>query len=328
MNLSTTYLGLQLASPIVAGASPLVHTAADARLLEEAGAAAIVLHSLFEEEILRAVQDQLAVEAHEESFAEATSYLPDLQAHLGPEPYLELLRSVKDAVGIPVIASLNGSTPGGWTRYAAQLQQAGADAIELNIYSVPTDIEETGSSVEERTVETVREVAEAVDIPVAVKLSPFYSSFGHLASRLVQAGAKGLVLFNRFYEPDLDVEELATVPSLELSTSSELRLRLRWLALLHGRVPCSLAATGGVHTSVDIVKAVMAGADAVQMVSELLANGPGAIGRLLDGVRFWMEEHEYGSLAEMRGAMSALKNPEPAALARANYMKVLDSYRG
>ncbi len=266
MDLTSTYLGLELKNPIVAGASPLVRKAADARALEDAGVAAVVLHSLFEEEILKAVQDYLAAEAHEESFAEAISYLPDTAYHVGPEPYLELLSSVKEAVDIPVIASLNGATPGGWTRYAKKLQEAGADAIELNIYSVPTDPDESGVSVEERTLEIIRDVSAEVTVPVAVKLSPYYSSLGDLATKAVEGGARGLVLFNRFYEPDLDLENLGTVPSLELSTSSELRVRLRWLALLAGKVDCSLAATGGVHTSVDVIKAVMAGADATQVV--------------------------------------------------------------
>lgn len=326
MDLTSTYLGLELKNPIVAGASPLVRRAADARALEDAGVAAVVLHSLFEEEILRAVQEHLAAEAHEESFAEATSYLPDTAYHVGPEPYLELLSSVKEAVDIPVIASLNGATPGGWTRYAKKLEAAGADAIELNIYSVPTDLNESSVSVEERTLEVIRDVSAEVTVPVAVKLSPYYSSLGDLALKAVEGGARGLVLFNRFYEPDLDLESLGTVPSLELSTSSELRLRLRWLALLAGRVNCSLAATGGVHTSVDVIKSIMAGADSVQVVSELLTNGPSAVGTLLDGVGFWLEEHEYDSLSQMKGALSSSRNPEPAALARANYMRVLDSY--
>ena len=327
MDLSTTYLGLQLEHPIVPGASPLVERPDDARRLEDAGAAALVLHSLFEEEILRRVEAALAAESHGHASAEAMAYWPELDHHLGPEEYLELVRSVKEAVAIPVIASLNGVTPGGWTSYAARIQEAGADALELNVYLLATDPEVPGTEVEERVVEIVRAVAGAVSIPVAVKLSPFFSSLPHLARRLVEAGARGLVLFNRFYQPDIDVEELEVVPNLRLSTPDELRLRLRWLAILSGRVEASLAATGGVHGPLDAVKAVMAGADAVQMVSALLEEGPGVLRRTVDGVRAWLEEHEYESLAQMKGSMSLRTVPDPSAVVRVNYARVLESWR-
>ncbi len=327
MDLSTTFLGFELKNPIVPGASPLIESADAARRLEDAGAAALVLHSLFEEEILREVGAQLAAEAHTESFAEALTYLPDLHQHLGPGQYLELVGRIKEAVAVPVIASLNGSTPGGWTSYAKKIEQAGADALELNIFFVATDPSETGQQVEDRTVDVVREVKGAVSIPVAVKLSPFYSSFVNLAGRLKEAGADGLVLFNRFYQPDIDIEELAITPNLRLSTSDELRLRLRQLALLSGRVDLSLAATGGVHSAVDVIKAVMAGADVVQIVSALLIHGAEHITRTLHALEFWLEEHEYESLRQMRGSMSLARTPNPAALGRANYMQVLEDWR-
>ncbi len=327
MNLTTTYLGIELAHPIVPGASPLVGSADDARRLEDAGAAALVLHSLFEEEILRDVAASLAAESHGHASAEAMAYWPELDHHLGPEEYLELVRSVKEAVGIPVIASLNGTTPGGWTGYASRIEAAGADALELNLYLLATDPSVPGAEIEDRMVEIVRSVADAVRIPVAVKLSPFLSSLPHLATRLVAAGARGLVLFNRFYQPDIDVEELEVVPNLTLSTSDELRLRLRWLAVLCGRVDASLAATGGVHTAVDVIKAVMAGADVTQMVSALLLGGPDVIRTTLAGVRSFLEEHEYESLAQMKGSMSLRTVPDPAAVVRANYTRVLESWR-
>jgi len=327
VNLTTTYLGIELAHPIVPGASPLVGSADDARRLEDAGAAALVLHSLFEEEILRDVAASLAAESHGHASAEAMAYWPELDHHLGPEEYLELVRSVKEAVGIPVIASLNGTTPGGWTGYASRIEAAGADALELNLYLLATDPSVPGAEIEDRMVEIVRSVADAVRIPVAVKLSPFLSSLPHLATRLVAAGARGLVLFNRFYQPDIDVEELEVVPNLTLSTSDELRLRLRWLAVLCGRVDASLAATGGVHTAVDVIKAVMAGADVTQMVSALLLGGPDVIRTTLAGVRSFLEEHEYESLAQMKGSMSLRTVPDPAAVVRANYTRVLESWR-
>jgi len=327
MDLTTTYMGLELANPLVIGASPVVDGPDSIRKAQEAGAAAVVLHSLFEEEILREIEAFQEGEA-QANFAEAGSLMPDLDYHLGPEPYLEMIRQVKEAATIPVIASLNGATAGGWTRYAAKIQEAGADALELNVYYLPTNPAETSEQVDERTLEIVRLVRTAVSIPVAVKLSPYCSALPNLARQLDEAGADGLVLFNRFYQPDIDIDELQTVPNLRLSTSEELRLRLRWLALLSGRIQASLAATGGVHTTVDVIKSLMAGAHAVQMVSALLIHGLDHITRTLDALRFWMSEHGYESVRQMRGSMSLVKNPNPAALTRANYVKVLESYRG
>jgi dihydroorotate dehydrogenase (fumarate) len=327
MDLTTTYLGLELKNPIVCGASPLVDDLDAVRQLEDAGVGAIVMRSLFEEEILQEMRAQMRQDEHAEAFAEATSYLPDLgDRHLGPDAYLDMVRTIKDAVDVPVIGSLNGSTPGGWTDYAARIQEAGADALELNLYDLATDLGTTGSQIEEQGLEVVRAVRSAVSIPVSVKLSPFYSSIASFARRAVSDGADGLVLFNRFYQPDIDVESLEMVPNLQLSSSQELRLRLRWLALLSGRVETSLSATGGVHTAVDVIKAVMAGANTVQMVSALLLNGPAHVARVLDAVSFWMSEHEYDSIRQMVGSMSLMKAPRADALERANYVKVLDSW--
>ncbi len=329
MDLTTTYLGFELPNPLVAGASPLVGSLDTVRKLEDAGVSALVLHSLFEEDILRELSAYREMEKQEESFGEAQSYQPDLPGyHVGPERYLEVLHRTKEAVKVPVIASLNGSTPGGWTEYAKKIEQAGADALELNIFLLATDPDETGSEVEERTLRIVRSVKGAVSIPVAVKLSPYYSSMANLGVRLDEAGADGLVLFNRFYQPDIDIENLEVVPNLHLSTSEELRLRLRWLAILSGRVKASLAATGGAHTAVDVLKAVMAGAHAVQMVSALLIHGPDHLRRTREAMGFWLEEHEYDSLHQAQGSMSMVKTPNPAALARANYVEVLESWRG
>jgi len=327
MDLKTSYLGLELANPIVCGAAPIASTVDSIKQLEDAGVAAVVLPSLFEEEILAAVRTQLEIEAQGAGFAEASSYLPDPEGyHVGPDQYLELIRESTEATSIPIIGSLNGSTPGGWTDYAAKMAEAGAAAIELNIYDLSTDPDTSGSQVEERAVEIVRAVDETVELPIAVKLSPFYSSLPHLAKRLVAAGADGLVVFNRFYQPDIDIEELDVYPNLRLSTADELRLRLRWLAILFGQVDASLACTGGAHNAVDVIKAVMAGADAVQLVSALLIHGPDHVGRTLEAVEFWMREHEYESLAQMRGSMSLARTPNPTGFVRANYMKMLESW--
>lgn len=330
MDLSTTYLGFELPHPFMPGASPLVDDLDTVRRLEDAGAAAIVMHSLFEEQIRR---EQVAtarfLDAPAESFAEALTYLPTPETFaLGPEQYLEQLRRIKRAVRIPVIASLNGSTEGGWLSYARLLEQAGADALELNVYSLATDFDESGEILERRTLQMLAAVKEAVSIPVAVKLSPFYSSLSHFARRLDSYGADGLVLFNRFYQPDLDIEALEVAPTLRLSDPSELLLRLRWLAILSGRVRPSLAVSGGVHSAVDAIKAVMAGADAVQVVSALLKNGPDRLRTLRQDLALWLEEHEYDSLAQMKGSLSLLRCPDPAAHERANYMTILQSWRG
>jgi len=330
MDLSTTYLGLKLAHPLMPGASPLAADLDSVRRLEDAGAAAIVLHSLFEEQIIAEQDASLAhVDAHAESFAEATSYFPRPEAYrLGPHDYLEQIGKIKAAVKLPVIASLNGVTKGGWLSYARQMQQAGADALELNVYYLPTDPTVTAEQVEGTAVEMVKELKQGVTIPVAVKLGPFYSSLPHFARRLEAAGADGLVLFNRFYQPDIDVEQLEVKRTLQYSTSAELNLRLRWLAILSGRLRPTLAVSGGVHTALDVVKAVMAGAHAVQVVSALLQKGPAQLKSLRDGLARWLEEHEYESLAQMRGSMNLMKSPDPTAYERANYIQILQGWKG
>ena len=328
-DLTTTYLGLRLCSPLVASASPLSKRVGTVQRLEEAGAGAVVLYSLFEEQITHEsleLDHYLHVGSH--TYAESLSYFPDLDHYnVGPERYLDHLRAVKSAVGIPVIASLNGVSSGGWLEYARRIEQAGADAIELNIYYVAADPLLSAVELEESYVALVRELAAEISIPLAVKLSPFFTSLPHLAARLVSAGARGLVLFNRFYQPDLDLETLQVVSNLELSTSHELRLPLRWIALLHGRIHADLALTSGVHTPLDALKALMAGAQVAMLASELLANGVARLGEILAGMRAWMEEHEYASVEQMRGSMSQRAVAEPAAFERANYMKVLDSFR-
>ncbi len=329
MDLTTEYLGIRLPHPLVAGASPLADDLDGVKRLEDAGAAAIVLRSLFEEQITREqMAEHINLDSHGESFAEATSYFPSADAFaLGPFQYLEHVRRVKAAVGVPVLASLNGATPGGWIDYARLMQQAGADALELNLYRIATDPETTSSEIERQAIETVGAVKQAVTIPVAVKLSPFYTAFAHLARELDRNGADGLVLFNRFYEPDIDPEALAATRTLHLSDSSELRLRLHWMAILSGRVRASLAITGGVHTALDVVKATMAGAHVTQMVSALLMHGPRHLGTVLHDLAAWLQEHEWPSLAEMRGNMSLLKVPDPDAYERANYMLMLQGWR-
>ena len=329
MDLSTRYLGFRLLHPLMAGASPLTTDLDRVRRLEDAGAAAIVMHSLFEEQI---IQEELATRASidepAESFGEALSYFPSPQEfRLGPEEYLERLRQIKAAVGVPVIASLNGITPGGWLRYARLMAEAGADALELNIYFLATDPAVSGASVEQRTVELVREVKRLVKIPVAVKLSPFYSSLPHLATQLDTVGADGLVLFNRFYQPDIDIEALEVRRSLELSTSSELRLRLRFLAILSGKVRASLAVTGGVHTAADAIRAIMAGAHGVQLVSALLKHGERHLREVREELAGWLESHEYESLSQMCGSLSLGRSPDPGAFERANYVHILQGWR-
>ncbi len=329
MDLKTTYLGLQLAHPLMAGASPMVDDMGMVKRLEDAGVSGIVMHSLFEEQITREEQGTLMdMELHANSNAEAVSYFPQPDDfRLGPERYLEQLRRIKEAVAVPVIASLNGTTAAGWLHYAQLMEQAGADALELNVYYIATDAKESSSDVEKRTLDVVRTVKAQVKIPVAVKLSPFFSSLAHFAVELEAAGADGLVLFNRFFQPDINVEELLAEPSLQLSGPSDLLLRLRWLAVLHGRVKGSLAVTGGVHDGIGALKAVMAGADAVQMVSALLIHGPERLAQARAGLAEWLEEHEYESLAQARGSMSLLKSPNPQAFTRANYMRILNGWK-
>lgn len=330
MDLSTKYLGLELPHPLMAGASPLVDDLDTVRRLEDAGSAAIVMHSLFEEQITQEqVLDFLETEVPSESFAEATSYFPvPAEFNLGPERYLEQLASIKDEVDVPVIASLNGVTPAGWLEYARLIEQAGADALELNFYYIATEMLETSEEIEHRLLEITRSVKESLTVPVALKLSPFWTSFAHLAHRLDQEGVDGLVLFNRFYQPDIDPEELEAVPALRLSESGELLLRLRWLAMLYGRVDCSLAVTGGVHTAIDAIKSVMAGASAVQMVSALLRDGVDVLRTVRRQMVEWMEEQEYDSLQQMLGSMSHRRSPNPGAFERGNYARILQSWKG
>ena len=330
MDLSTEYLGLPLPHPFMPGASPLVDDLDVVRRLEDAGAAAIVMHSLFEEQL---TGEELAthhyMEGSAHSHAEAATYLPiSRDFRLGPEEYLEQLRKVKAAVAVPVIGSLNGTTPGGWLDYARLMAESGADALELNVFQLATDADERGEEIEQRTLEMVRTVITEVPIPVAVKLTPAYTALPHFARRLEAAGARGLVLFNRFYQPDIDVEELQVVPALRLSDSSELLLRLRWLAILSGRFGLSLAASGGVHTALDAIKVLMTGAHAVQLVSALLRNGPEYLRSLREGVVSWMSEHEYESVRQMQGSMNLLRCPNPKGFSRANYVRILQSWEG
>lgn len=329
MNLSTVYLGLKLDHPLIAGAGPLADTLDGIRRLEDAGASAIVLRSLFEEQIAREqMAEHMNLDSHAESFAEAASYFPSPHAFaLGPFEYLEHLRRAKGAVRVPVIASLNGATPGGWIEYARLMEQAGADALELNLYRIPTDPDTTGASIERDAIATVQAVKRAVTIPVAVKLSPFYTSIANVARALDEAGGDGLVLFNRFYQPDIDAEDLTATRTLHLSDSSELRLRLHWVAILSGRVRASLAVTGGVHTALDVVKATMAGAHVTQTVSALLRHGPEHLRKMVADLEVWMHEHGWDSLAGMRGNMNLARVPDPDFYERANYMLLLQSWR-
>jgi dihydroorotate dehydrogenase (fumarate) len=328
MDLSTNYLGIRLPHPLVPGASPLSDDLDTVKQLEDAGAAAIVLRSLFEEQITR---EQEAThnhwDSHDDAFAEAVTFFPSPDSFvLGPDEYLNHVQRVKQTVRIPVIGSLNGMTPGGWLSYARLIEQAGADALELNVYHAPTDFETSGSEVERQTIAMVREVKDGLKIPLAVKLSPFFTAFAHFARQLDGAGADGLVLFNRYYDPDIDVQELNVLRTLQLSDSSELPLRLRGIAALAGRVKASLAVTGGVHTALDVVKSTMAGAHITQMVSALLKNGPGHLRKVRADLEAWMEENEWSSLNEMRGNMSQERIPNPQIYERANYMLMLQSW--
>jgi dihydroorotate dehydrogenase (fumarate) len=330
MDLTTEYLGLQLKNPLMPGASPLVDNLDSVRRLEDAGAAAIVMHSLFEEQIALEARAELNhVDAHEFSFAEATTYLPAADDFsLGPDRYLDQIAKIKRMVGIPVIASLNGVTPGGWTSYAKLMEEAGADALEVNVYYLPTDPAQSSADVETQVLDVTKLVTNAVGIPVAVKLSPFFSALPHFARQLHDAGARGLVLFNRFYQPDLDPEALEVKPSLQLSDPYELRLRLRWLAILSATMAGDLSVSGGVHSGLDAIKAIMAGATTVQLVSVLLQQGPGHLAEILKFVDRWLDEHEYESLAQLRGSLNLRTCPDPSAFERANYLKILQSWRG
>lgn len=325
MNLTTHYLGFTLPHPFIAGASPLCDQLDTVRALEDAGASAIVLRSLFEEQISsESMATHHSMSTHAESFGEALSYLPEPdEFHIGPHEYLEHLGKVKKAVGIPVIASLNGSTPGGWLEYASYIEQAGADALELNLYDVAADPDENAQAIEQHSVRMVHEIKRMTKLPLAVKLSPFYTSLSNFAQGLEDAGADGLVIFNRFFEPDIDLEELEVDLHLDLSDSSDLLLRLRWLAILSANASISLACTGGVHTALDALKAVMCGAHAVQLVSALLKNGPGYLKEIRTNVAHWLEEHEYESLAQAHGSMGLARCPDPHAYERGNYMRIL-----
>lgn len=329
MDLRTTYLGLQLKNPIVPSSSPLTRELANLRRMEDAGAAAIVLYSLFEEEINMESHalDRYLTEGTE-SYAEALSYFPEAPAYraIGPDAYLEHIFRAKQALGIPIIGSLNGVSTGGWIRYAKEIEGAGADALELNIYYMPTSIDLSGVEVEQIYIDLVRDVRASVSIPVAVKLSPYFSATANMMHRLSQAGADGLVLFNRFYQPDLDLENLEVVPNLVLSRSDEMRLPLRWIAILYGHVKADLALTTGVHSATDALKAVAAGANVAMMTSELLRNGIGRVHEILAEMRHWLEEHEYESIRDLHGSLSQINVAAPAAFERANYIQIVRSY--
>jgi dihydroorotate dehydrogenase (fumarate) len=327
-DLSTTYLGLSLKNPVVASASPISKKLDGIKKLEDAGASAVVMYSLFEEQI---THDSLALDHYlsrgTETFAEALTYFPDLDRYnIGPEDYLNLIAKANKAVNVPIIGSLNGVSTGGWVDYAKKIEQAGADALELNVYYISTDPTLTGAELEENYIELVKNVRSQITIPLAVKLSPFFTALPNLASRLVGAGANGLVLFNRFLQPDLDIETLEVTPNLQLSTPSELRLPLRWTAILYGRVKADLALTSGVHSAQDVLKAMMAGAQVTMLASALLHNGIDHLGVIVKDIETWLQEFEYESIRQMQGSMSQQAVAEPAAFERANYMKALQSF--
>ena len=328
MDLSTNYLGMTLKNPLVPSSSPLLRTLDNLRTMEDAGAAAVVLHSLFEEQI---TQESHALNHYltqgVESHPEALSYFPEATDYkTGPVEYLEHVQKTKRALDIPVIASLNGVSTGGWVKYAKQIEEAGADALELNVYYIPTDPNLTGSEVEQIYVDVLKDVKTAVSFPVALKLNPYFSSLAHTARSLADAGADSLVLFNRFYQPDFDLDNLEVVPNLKLSTSTELRLPLRWIAILYGQVNSDLALTTGVHTVTDVLKGVAAGAAVTMLASELLRNGINRLQVLEMGLAEWLTKNEYESLAQLQGSLSQINCAEPAAFERANYMRVLNSY--
>ena len=330
MNLSTTYLGLQLRSPLVVGAAaPLTEDIDNIKRIEDAGGAAVVLHSLFEEQL---TQEQYELHHHtttyNESFAEALTYFPEPEIfHVGPEEYLNQISQAKEMVDMPIIASLNGSTLGGWTDYARQIEQAGADALELNIYYVPTDFDLTAIQIEENYLNILHSVKSVVSIPVAIKLSPFFNNMANMAKQLTEAGADGLVLFNRFYQPDIDIEALEVQPRVLLSTPQAMRLPMRWIAILYGRLKVDLAATSGIHKAEDVLKMLMAGANITMLVSVLLSHGIKHIQVIEEGMHQWMEKYEYESVKQMQGSMSQLNCPDESAFERAQYMKALQSYQ-
>lgn len=329
IDLTTNYLGLKLKHPVVPSASPLSDSLDKIKRLEDAGASAVVMYSLFEEQIVgesHLLDHYLSYGA--ESFAEALDYFPEMDSYnIGPNAYLDLIRRAKESVEIPIIGSLNGVSTGGWVEYARMIEEAGADALELNIYHIPTDPALTGAEVEQMYLDVVHDVKANISIPLAVKVGPYFSSFANVAMRLAKAGADGLVIFNRFYQPDFDLERLEVVPNLTLSSAWELRTPIRWVSILYGRVPVDFAVTRGVHSYEDVLKGVMAGANVTMMASELLRNGVQRMGLIVQEVGRWLEEHEYHSLAQARGSMSQQNVAEPAAFERANYMKVLQSWK-
>jgi len=328
MDLGTKYLGLKLKNPLVASASPLTKDLDNFRRMEDAGMSAIVMHSLFEEQLeIESNELDRNLSYAENVSAEALGIFPDPQTYnLGPEEYLEAIVRAKAAVGVPIIGSLNGISSGGWVRYAKLIQDAGADALELNIYCLPVDPTLTADVVEKQYCDLVREVKQTVGIPVAVKIGPFFSAMANMALKLDQAGADALVMFNRFYQPDFDLNELEVVPSLQLSRSNELRLRLHWVAILYGKIKADMAITGGVHTAEDVIKSMMAGARVSMMTSALLQNGVDYVRFVLSEIREWMEKHEYESIQQMQGSMSQQSVPHPSTYERTNYVKVLSSY--
>jgi dihydroorotate dehydrogenase (fumarate) len=330
MDLSTTYLGLRLANPLVVSSSPITRDLEMVRRAEAAGASAFVMHSLFEEQIEAESRDLDRFLNHgTESYAESLSYFPEMQSYnTGPEGYLEQLRMVKQTVGVPVIGSLNGTSPGGWIRYARLIEEAGADGLELNVYDIPTDATVDASQVEQRLLELVRAVRDEIHIPLAVKIGPFFTAPANLLLKLHQAGANAAVLFNRFYQPDLNIDELDVVPHLKLSHSDELLTRLHWCGIVFGRVPIELAVTGGVHTARDVIKCVMAGADVVMMTSALLRHGAAHLAHVLSEMRQWMTDKEYQSISEMHGSLSLRKVADPSAFERGNYLRMLRNHSG
>lgn len=325
----TQYMGMTLKNPIVVSSSPLSHTLDGLRRLEDAGAAAVVMYSLFEEQIAaESFYLDYYLNHGTDSYAESLCYFPETASYnVGPDEYLELIRRAKQSVSIPIIGSLNGVSTGGWIDYASRIEEAGAKALELNVYYIPTSTYLAGAEVEYIYSDTLREVKNAVSIPVAMKLSPYFSSTANMAEKLWEGGADALVLFNRFYQPDFDLEMLEVVPRLVLSSSDELRLPLRWVAILYGRVAVDFAITSGVHTYQDVLKALMAGARVAMMASELLQRGMGRINEVLKEMKQWMEEHEYESISQMIGSMSQKNVIDPAAFERANYMKTLASFK-
>lgn len=329
MNLTTNYLGLELKNPIVPSAGPLSHEISNIKAMEDAGAAAVVLYSLFEEEIEHeSLELHHHTTTHQDSFAEALDYFPEpFDFKVGPDKYLEHIRKAKEAVNIPVIASLNGKSVGGWIDYAKKIEQAGADALELNIYFLASDSKKPGNEIEREYLNIVKAVKLNVNIPIAVKMHPFFSSVSWMAEQLSNVGADGLVMFNRFYQPDINLEKLEIEPSVLLSTPMAMRLPLRWIAMLYGKVNVDFAATSGIYNEADVIKMIMAGAKVTQMLSSLLKFGIGHIKEVINQIVYWMEVNEYESLDQMRGSMSYKNVANPSRFERANYMKVLNSYK-